>query len=93
MKKTLIEQDELYRSTISELSNEERIEYCYDLIDKNQKILTNQGLELPKLKRLMITELIEAAQKEIKALTGIKTIDESISEEDKKDVDDINRIN
>ncbi len=73
MKKSLAEWDEIYRDTMKDFSKEDRIEYCYTLIDQNQKILTQQGLELPKLKRLMLSELMEAAQKEIQVLTGIKT--------------------
>ena len=72
MKKALTEYDDLYRNSIINMDEEVRIQYCYDLIDKNQGLLATQGENLPKLKKFELTNLIEAAQKELEILRDSK---------------------
>ena len=85
MKKTLAEYDDLYRNSIQNMDKDVRIQYCYDLIDKNQEILASRGSDLPKLKRFELTSLIEAAQKELGVLRETKSHrEEERTEQSKK---------
>lgn len=68
MKKSYSELDNHYTQTVSSLSLEERMEYLESVIDENQNIISKSGNLLPKLKKLILIETVEAAQKEIKLL-------------------------
>ena len=85
MKKPLVEYDDLYRNSIVNMDKEVRIQYCYDLIDKEQGLLATQGENLPKLKKFEISNLIEAAQKELEILrdSKIESNSSTIKEEKK----------
>lgn len=68
MKKSYSKIDEFYAKSMGDFSTEDKIDYLENTIDKNQNILSKNGSLLSKLKRLIIVETVEAAQKEIKRL-------------------------
>ena len=85
MKKPLVEYDDLYRNSIINMDKDVRIQYCYDIIDKSQGLLATQGDNLPKLKKFELSNLIEAAQKEVELLRNEKSeSDISLKEDNTK---------
>lgn len=72
MKKTYSEIDKFYNNSMSHYSIDDKVEYLEKIIDKNHTIFSGNKNELSKLKRLILIETIEAAQKEIKILVEQK---------------------
>jgi|GEM_PF-4919520 len=68
---TLIELDELYKTTISKLPAESRLSYCIKHLDKIQSVLAKNAGALDRQQKEQLKEIIEATQKEIRKL-GIK---------------------
>ena len=66
---TLIELDELYKTTISKLPAESRLSYCIKHLDKIQSVLAKNAGALDRQQKEQLKEIIEAAQKEIKKLS------------------------
>lgn len=60
--------DSIYQDTISKLPKEERIAYCEKLIDKAQTTISKNKNFLSKTLHKNLTEIITAAQKELKIL-------------------------
>jgi len=65
---TLIDLDELYKTTISKLPTESRISYCVKHLDKIQSVLTKNASALDKKQKGQLKEIIEATQNEIRKL-------------------------
>ena len=68
---TLLELDELYKTTICKLPDESRLSYCIKHLDKIQSVLAKNAGALDRQQKEQLKEIIEATQKEIKKL-GIK---------------------
>jgi hypothetical protein len=66
---TLIELDELYKTTISKLPAESRLSYCIKHLDKIQSVLAKNAGALDRQQKEQLKEIIEATQKEIKKLS------------------------
>jgi len=67
---TLIDLDELYKTTISKLPTESRISYCVKHLDKIQSVLAKNASVLDKQQKGQLKEIIEATQNEIRKLGG-----------------------
>jgi len=70
---TLLDLDELYKTTISKLSTESRLSYCIHHLDKIQSVLTKNASALDKKQKGQLKEIIEATQSEIRKLGANKT--------------------
>jgi hypothetical protein len=68
---TLMEFDELYKTTISKLPVESRLSYCIKHLDKIQSVLTKNASALDRQQKEQLKAIIEATQKEIRKL-GVK---------------------
>ncbi len=68
---TLIEFDELSKTTISKLPVESRLSYCIKHLDKIQSVLTKNASALDRQQKEQLKAIIEATQKEIRKL-GVK---------------------
>lgn len=68
---TLMEFDELYKTTVSKLPVESRLSYCIKHLDKIQSVLTKNASALDRQQKEQLKEIIEATQKEIRKL-GVK---------------------
>ena len=80
MKKSYIQIDEHYSQVVSKLPYEDKVEYLENIIDKNHSIISNSGDLISKLRRLEVSETIEAAQLEIKRLAEEKVEERKSSE-------------
>lgn len=66
---TLIELDQLYKTTISKLPAESRLSYCIKHLDKIQSVLTKNAGALDSQQKGQLREIIEATQEEIGTLS------------------------
>jgi len=68
---TLINLDELYRTTICKLPKESRLSYCVNHLDKIQSVLTKNTGTLDRKQKEQLREIIEATQEEIGKLSKL----------------------
>lgn len=64
----LIDIDELYRTTISQLPIESKLSYCIEHLDKIQSVLTKNADTLDRQQKEKLGEIIKATQAEISKL-------------------------
>ncbi|MDO9185734.1 MAG: hypothetical protein Q7W13_06960 [Bacteroidia bacterium] len=67
--KTLLDLDELYRTTISKLPAESRLSYCVNHLDKIQLVLAKNIGTLDRIQKEQLKEIIEVTQDEIGKLS------------------------
>lgn len=65
---TLVNLDELYKTTISKLPTESKLSYCIKHLDKIQSVLTKNAGALDRKQKEQLREIIEATQGEIEKL-------------------------
>ena len=65
---TLIDLDELYKTTINRLPIESRLSYCIKHLDKIQSALTKNAGALDRKQKEQLREIIEVTQEEIEKL-------------------------
>jgi len=66
----LADLDNNYKKKAKDFSDEEKVKYCYDLIDRFQNVINkNRGI-LPKRLKDEFADLINAAQEEIKEINN-----------------------
>ena len=68
--KTLAEIDKNYKEKSKKFTDEQKIEYCTDLIDRFQSIIEKNRVYLSDRVKKEFADLIEAAQREMKKVNG-----------------------